>query len=318
MKHTWLDNLRLIAEYIYFKDAPALLGVSARTLTKWVNEETTPSGKHQKNIAAIAAKMRRKQAQVERHEREEATRKARRGVRETLRVVGKAKVDLPEVLPPFLRQFEVGRTGSPVFIYDFRQTPDINVSIEAMRLIMRGDVEMDDTVYQKIKRHPVAQFFRFMKSVIPQGTFFFTYKLTTAGIKVEHDGMVFSNRAIEELKRKHGAKNPITAIMLEVGTAGAGAKFESLPDGIKLMGVRYISTHWEPFCVLSGPGTCLMRTDVEMFKQWYELNDRSARREVIEVGISYPKPTEFTEEEKREDRLRGADPVTGLKYIWQD
>jgi hypothetical protein len=318
MAHTWLDNLRLIAEYVFFSDAPALLGVSRRTLTSWSKEKSVPSREHQNNIARIAGKFRRREAQIERNLRESETRQARRTVRETLRVIGKQDVHIPDVLPTFLRQFEVGKTGSAVYIYDLRGMPTVSISPEVLTLILDGVVEADAATMSLIRNHPVTQFFRFMKSVLPQGTFFLTYELTTAGIKTEKDGMFFSDRAIAELKRRYNTKNPVGAIFAEVGTAGANAKIESVKGGLKLLGVRYISTHWKPFCELSGPGTCLMRTDIDLFREWHELNDRSARREVLEVGISYPRPTEFTEEEKEEDRLRGADPVTGLKYIWQD
>jgi hypothetical protein len=232
-------------------------------------------------------------------------------------VIGKQDVHIPDVLPTFLRQFEVGKTGSAVYIYDLRGMPTVSISPEVLTLILDGVVEADAATMSLIRNHPVTQFFRFMKSVLPMGTFFLTYELTTAGIKTDKDGMFFSNRAIEELKIKHNTKNPVAAIYREVGTAGANAKIELVKGGMKLWGVRYISSHWKPFCELSGPGTCLMRTDVDLFREWHELNNKSARREVLEVGISYPRLNELTPEEKEEDRILGADPW-GLKYIWQD
>jgi hypothetical protein len=248
MKHTWLDNLRLIAEYVFFDDAPALLGVKKRELTAWARGKKTPPAAVQSDIARIAGKMRRRQAQIERIQRAEDERAARRDARATLRLIGKESLPLPEKLPTFLRQYDMGKLASPVFIYDFR----------------------DMTANQ------VMQFFAFMKRAVPQGYYFLTYEVKPGGTSAE-----------------------------------GGKKFWNT-DTMK------VSTTYQPFCVGMGAGRCLMSTDFELMEFWLKVNDPSAKRNVIEIGISYPRPVELTEEEKEYDRERGADPLTGLVYVWQD
>ena len=160
MKHTWLDNLRFIAEYIFFDDAPALLGVSKRTLKSWVTERSTPSPEHKRNIAKIAGRMRRKQAQVARYEFEAGQRHARREVRQTLIKLGHSNLKIPDYLPPLVKvRDSPGNGGSPLFIYDFR----------------------------RMKPNDVIQFFRFMKTIVPGGRFLFNYLIEKGGRYPSHD-----------------------------------------------------------------------------------------------------------------------------------
>jgi hypothetical protein len=154
MAHSWLDNLRFISEYIFYDDAPALLGVNKSVLTRYVKGTAKPSKEFQARVAKIAGKMRRKQAQIERYEREEATRHARREVRQTLIQLGHQDLKIPDVLPPLIKVRESpGNGGSPLFIYDFR----------------------------KMKPNDVLQFFRFMKTIVPGGRFLFNYLIEKGG-----------------------------------------------------------------------------------------------------------------------------------------
>lgn len=154
MKHTWLDNLRLIADYIFFSDAPALLGVSKSALTKYAKGSATPNKEVQARIAKIAGKMRRQQAQLARVEREDAERRTRREIRATLRDIGHADLKLPDYLPPIIKiRDSPGNGGSPLYIYDFR----------------------------RMKANDVLQFFRFMKTIVPGGRFLFNYLIEKGG-----------------------------------------------------------------------------------------------------------------------------------------
>lgn len=276
MKYSYLDNLRFIAEYIVFDDAPALLGVSLKTLTNWVTGKSVPSKKNQLLIEAVADRLDAEQLTA--------------SVKSALEIMGKGHLEIPPRMPPILRTHETGKLNSPVYIYDFRG----------------------------MTANEVMKFFRFMKTVAPNGYFFLTYELTHNGLADTKDGMFFSNELVDELKAIHGERSPIAAIRAELGTAGSDAKIDKLPDGYMVYGMHAVSTVWMPFCVLSGPGTCEIRTDFEFFEIWNEYNNISARRQVIECGISYPRPIELTDEEKAEDVARGADPLTGLVYIWQD
>lgn len=160
MTHTYVDNLHLIADYIFFDDAPALLGVSKSQLTRYAKGTAKPSKEIQNRIAHIAGKMRRKQAQVSRYEREEATRHARREVRQLLIQLGHADLKIPDYLPPLIKvRDSPGNGGSPLFIYDFR----------------------------KMKANDVLQFFRFMKTIVPGGRFLFNYLIEKGGRYPSHD-----------------------------------------------------------------------------------------------------------------------------------
>lgn len=276
MSYTWQQNLRFIAEYINFEDAPALLGVSLKTLTAWARETATPSRKNQLLIEAIADRLDAEQL--------------RDSVVSALKIIGRGELDIPARLPPLLRTHQSGAFGSPVYIYDFRG----------------------------ITAAGVQEFFRFMKHIAPNGYFFFTYELKTAGVSVDENGMFFSDRTVDMLKNMYQTRSPIDAIRQEIGTASAHLAIDKVRGGFSVQGIKAISTQYMPFCVLSGPGTCEIRTDFEFFEVWHEYNDPSSRREVVEVGVSYPRPLARTPEEIAEDEARGADPNSGLVYIWQD
>lgn len=154
MTHIWADNLRFISEYIFYADAPALLGVSKSQLAHYVKGSATPSKAIRDKIAKIASKMRRKEAQVARYEREEATRHARREVRQVLLKIGHADLKIPDYLPPLIKvRDSPGNGGSPLFIYDFR----------------------------KMKANDVIQFFRFMKTIVPGGRYLYNYLIEKGG-----------------------------------------------------------------------------------------------------------------------------------------
>lgn len=248
MRHTVLDNLLFIAEYVFFDDAHDLLGINKKRLTQIVKGRAKPTSSESSNISRIAARMRRKEAQVRRYQKEADRRAARRDARATLRLISKDELPLPEKLPTFLRQYDMGKLASPVFIYDFRD----------------------------MSSQQVMQFFAFMKRAVPQGYFFLTYEVKPGGTSAE-----------------------------------GGKKFWNT-DTIK------VSTTYQPFCVGIGGGRCLIQTDFELWEFYHRVNDASAKRRVIEIGVSYPRPVELTEEEREYDRRRGADPLTGLVYVWQD
>lgn len=257
MRHSWLDNLRVISEYVFYDDAPALLGARKSELARWIKGNGSPKDDVQVTIARIAGKMRRKQAQVKRFEREDVERKARREIRSTLRLLSQDELKLPDYLPPFLRYHENGMMGSPVFIYDFR----------------------------RMKQNDILQFFRFMKTILPSGVFFLTYEVKPGG------------------------------------TSPGGTK-NWYQDKTSIL-----STHYMEFCQnLAGmPGdSCAVLTDLEFLEIYNEINSVSAKRRVIECGVSYPRPKytvphyQLTPEEIADDIARGADPITGKRVIWQD
>lgn len=260
MAKTWLDNLRFISEYIFFDDAPALLGVRKSDLTKWVKGTAKPGRATQDNIAKVAGKMRRREAQVARYEREEAARQARREARQVLRQIGHSDLKLPDYLPPLIKVRESpGNGGSPLFIYDFR----------------------------RMKANDVIQFFRFMKTIVPGGRFLFNYLI------------------------EKGGRYP---------SADPRKQYELQSDMVANSG-------YMDFCQNRGdvPGdACLLLTDLELYEMWADYNDRSQGKQVLECWVTYPRPKwevehyQLTPEEIADDILRGADPVTGKRVIWQD
>jgi len=274
MKYTWQQNLRFIAEYVFFDDAPELLGVTKKKLTDWVTEKRKPSQMEQLLIEAVADKLDAQQLLET--------------VQASLEFAGHGNVPPPSQFPPFLREHVSGKYGSPVYIYDFR-----------------GITEME-----------VREFFRFIKTVAPDSNFFYTYVVTVAGI--EKDGMFFSDEMVEQLKKIHNVRSPIKAIKLELGTASAWADIDKVKGGWKVKGVRYINTKYINICALAGSNTCEIMTDDELVGLWRHYNDASARREVVEIGVSYRRPIDRTPEEIAEDIERGADPRTGLVYVWSD
>lgn len=247
-KHNYLNDLHLISEFVFYDDAPGLLGVRRGELTKWVKGRAKPSPEQITNLARIASKFRRRAGQIKRIEQAEAQRRGKREIHAQLRLLGMDNLKIPDNLPPFMRQYELGKLASPAFIYDFRE----------------------------MSPNDVMQFFRFMKTVLPSGYYFLTYEVKPGGTSAEGGKKFWNNETIK------------------------------------------VSTTYRAFCVGSGDGNCLMTTDLEFYEDWARVNDTTAKRRVIECGISYPRPIKFTEEEMESDRMRGADPVTGLKYIWQD
>lgn len=309
MRHSYLDNLRLIAEYVYYDDAPALLGIRRSDLTKYAKGRAVPSKDKQAIISRVAGKMRRRAGQLKSVEKAAATRHAKREIHDKLFEIGKPNMPIPVRLPPFLRLHETGKLASPVWIYDFRGLSPTDV----------------------------MQFFRFMKMIIPYGYYFFTYELLAKGISHGHSGdfipdaylkrhklspnikgTFFSDNYLEELKVIHNTKSPFRAIVAEVGTAAAGANMEQAAGGLFLVGVSHISTPWQPFCILKGAGICDVMTDLEFFEEYDLYNNASSGRRVLECGISYLRPIPFTKEEQAHDAELGADPITGLKYTWHD
>lgn len=290
-KHSVTDNLRLISEYVVYDDAVKLFGTTKRKLTAIVQGSAKPDKELEKRIRETAAKIRRREAQLKKNAEAEATRQAKREIHATLRLIGKPDLKIPDYLPPFLRYYDTGRMNSPVFIYDFR----------------------------KMNATRVMEFFRFMKHAVPNGYYYLTYELVAGGVEHREKGIFFSDPAVGKLKAIHKTQSPVKAIMMEIGTAAADVKFERVRDGFLVRGVSYISTKYMPFCELSGAGSCIMKLDFDFLDTYLFYNDKSARRRVLECGISYPRPlTNLTPEEIAEDEERGADPLTGLVYIWQD
>lgn len=139
--------------------------------------------------------------------------------------------------------------------------------------------------FRGLSKHDIMQFFRFMKTIIPTGQFFLTYEVFPSGTSPGGTKNYYSNR------------------------------------------VSTLSTPYEQFCVTERdmPGNeCLVKTDADFIIFYDMINDPSAKRYVIECGVSYERPKwtvphyELTPEEIADDIARGADPITGKKVIWQD
>jgi len=222
----WAENLRFISEYVYYSDAPGLLGIRRGDLTKIIRGRVKPSAVFVKRVARVAEKIRRRESQLKRYAKAEAERHARREIRQTLIALGRPDLVIPKYLLPFLRYHSHGQLGSPVYIYDFRHiTPD-----------------------------SLMKFFRFMKTVAPSGSFFLTYEVKPGG------------------------------------TSPGGAK-NYRADRVEILSTRYYQ-----FCVnLSGMAgdTCAVLTDLEFFDIYDRIHSYSAKRRVIECGISYPRTVQL-------------------------
>jgi len=317
VRNTISDDLRIIAEHVYYSDAPALLGITPERLERYVTEEAAPrpgtanyksikavaarfrsqsfqdiltvheyltiadaakltgstkraladaangratlSADVTKKLHAIAVKMRRREGQLERVAREQLDRAARRSVHAQLRAIGMFDVHLPQYLPPFLRYHEHGKQGTPVYIYDFRKV----------------------NTFER-----VSQFFRFMKTVLPSGSFFLTYAVRPGGTTLQGGKNYYVDRDI------------------------------------------IISTPYTDFCRTVGRdvpgGSCLMMTDVQFWEHYQEVGNASSGRIIIECGISHRRPPmtqphyELTPEEIAEDEAMSRDWVLGKKIIWRD
>ncbi|HEY6018372.1 MAG TPA: hypothetical protein VIY48_00270, partial [Candidatus Paceibacterota bacterium] len=244
------DNLRLIAEYVFYDDAPGLLGIAKSTLTRYVKGTLNPSAENAERIAKAADKIRRREKRLQREAAKRVEDETRRTTEQFARDHGIAE-PLPVRLPHLFTTHAETRNAAPVWVYDIR----------------------DFTL------HEVYKLLRFFKKVLPFGGYSFTWEVKPGGTSPEGGKYVHHNNAVH------------------IGHS------------------RYFM-----FCQRNDPGAgyCRVVLDADLVASYQEYHDPSAKRFVTAVAISYPRLTEFTEEEKEEDRRRGADPLTGLVYVWQD
>lgn len=246
-------------EYITLQDAAKLLDTSVAHLTAVVNGQIELNASAAKKLHVIAVKMRRREGQIKRVERETLDRAARRSVHAQLRALGMYDVHLPQYLPPFLRYHEHGKQGTPVYIYDFRKV----------------------NTFER-----VTQFFRFMKTVLPSGSFFLTYQVRPGGTTLQGGKNYYVDRDI------------------------------------------IISTPYTDFCRTVGRdvpgGSCLMMTDAQFWEHYQQVGNASSGRIIIECGITHRRPPmtqphyELTPEEIAEDEAMSRDWVLGKRIIWRD
>jgi len=253
------QDILTVHEYLTFEDATKLLGTSKRDLEAVVRGKASLTPAQSKKLHAIAVKMRRREGQIKRVTREKTDRASRRAVHDQLRAIGMADVKLPKYLPPFLRYHENGKQGTPVYIYDFRKV----------------------NTFER-----VTEFFRFMKTVLPSGSFFLTYAVRPGGTTLQGGKNYYVDRDII-------ISTPYTDFCRTVGRDVPG-------------------------------GSCLMMTDEQFYEHYTDVGDPSANRKVIECGISHRRPPmtqphyELTPEEIAEDEAMSRDWVLGKRIIWRD
>jgi hypothetical protein len=258
--------------YLDIKDAAKLLGTTpdyiSRSLERAIANKPILTDAQAAKLHELSKKIRRREGQIERVKSEDQQRKIRRATREQLRAIGKVDVPLPDYLPPFLRMHNHGKLGSAVYIYDFRK--------------MRVHWKIIDG--EKVLVNDIEEFFRFMKTVLPGGSFFLSYEVLPGGTSPQgsknyylHRDVVLSTQYIEFCKHAKDIE-----------------------------------------------GTCFMLRDSDFYDFYKEVGDVSAGRRVIECGISHPRPPhtveyfELTPDEILEDQLQERDWVSGKKIIWQD
>lgn len=250
MKYSTLDNLLLIAEYVYFEDAPGLLGIPKSALTKYVKGTAHPSAENAAKIARAASKIRRREAQIKRYADERAERAIRRKTKAFMRDMGIVE-ELPVRLPALFQHIPEKDNASPVYVYDIRG----------------------------FSLHEIYKLLRFFKKTLPHGGYSFTWEV--------HPG----------------------------GTSPDGGKYIHTQNAPHIGHSRYFM-----FCQRNDPGAgyCKVVLDEELLASYQEYHDPTRKRFVTAVAITYPTLTKFTPEEMEEDIARGADPYTGLIYVWQD
>jgi len=253
------QDILTVHEYLTFEDATKLLGTSKHDLEAVVKGRASLTPAQSKKLHAIAVKMRRREGQIKRVTREKTDRASRRAVHDQLRAIGMADVKLPKYLPPFLRYHKNGKQGTPVYIYDFRKV----------------------NTFERI-----TEFFRFMKTVLPSGSFFLTYAVRPGGTTLQGGKNYYVDRDII-------ISTPYTDFCRTVGRDVPG-------------------------------GSCLMMTDEQFYDHYTDVGDPTANRKVIECGISHRRPPmtqphyELTPEEIAEDEAMSRDWVLGKRIIWCD
>lgn len=250
MTHSVLDNLRLIAEYIYFDDAVNLLGISKSVLTRYVKGTANPSPENAEKIKRAASKIRRREAQVKHNVQATTERELRRNTKRFLRD-NNIEEELPPRLPKLFNTIAEARNASPVYVYDIR-----NFTL-----------------------HEIYKLLRFFKKTLPHGGYSFTWEVKPGG------------------------------------TSPGGGKYNHVNNGVHIGHSRYFM-----FCQRNDPGAgfCKVVLDEELIASYQDYHDPTAKRYVTAVAVTYPRPIQFTPEEMAEDVARGADPFTGLVYVWQD
>jgi hypothetical protein len=250
LKHSTIENLRLIAEYIFFDDAPRLLGIPKSTLTRYAKGSAKPSAANAEKIKHAATKIRRREGQIRRNEKAKAEREVRRDTKRFMRDNGIEEA-LPPRLPQLFNTIAASRNASPVYVYDIRD----------------------------FSLHDAYKLLRFFKKTLPHGGYSFTWEVKPGG------------------------------------TSPGGGKYNHVQNNVHIGHSRYFM-----FCQRNDPGAgyCKVVLDEELIASYQEYHDPSAKRHVTAVAITYPRPIQFTAEEMAEDVARGADPLTGLVYVWQD
>lgn len=318
MKHTPLDNLRLIAEYVYFADAPALLGIPRWLLTRYAHGQN-PNPANAAKIAAAAEKIRRREAQVKRLEREKAEREYRRVARkeeqldrdrwrQALMAHG-IELPMPQRIPRLLRVHDVGQVGSPVYIYEMNA---LVRAIEAYRLISEDDLHhwreegKESKALQIVLRYfnpdrevqeywkdegipdPLTDldlFYDLLRHILPMGQAFLTYEVCPGGT-TEQGGRV--------------TKDERNLRMTDTGC------------------YTLSTTYWQFW--RDRPGgidEVIVNSAVRFIEFFNEINDASKKRRVIEMGVTFPVITRWSVSEKARFAREGLNPVWGVKINFE-
>lgn len=315
MRNTPANDLRLIAEYVAYQDAPELLGIAPDVLERYVKGISRPGAKHAAIIERQADAFRSPEfndlLDVSQYLAFEDAADLLGVTAGRLRAVVRGKAYLEPEQSSKLhriakkirrREGQVKRIGREELERAARRSVH-----DQLRAIGMPDVPLPDYLPPFLRSHShgrletpvyiydfrkantyekITQFFRFMKTVLPGGAFFLTYEVLPSGTSPNGGKNFYANQNI------------------------------------------ILSTHYMEFCRTVGNdipgGSCLMMTDNEFYDFYTDISDISAGRRVIEVGISHRRPPmtqahyQLTPEEIAEDMAEGRDWVLGKRIIWQD
>jgi hypothetical protein len=319
MKHSVIENLRLIAEYVYYSDAPALLGIPRSALTKYARG-ASPKKSNAEKIARLATKIRRRESQIKRYAREKAERVSRREYRKSELIRRQqwrdtlAKYDyhleLPYRIPALLRDSSFHPEVPPLMTYDlqtvgaaideYNQMTDEEFDewstdgIESKRLkrllnyFMPGDDDLEEwkRFGMPSPRIDLERFYDAMRHVMPKGMCFFRYEVQPGGT-TEQGGRIVDD----------------------------GDQLRMYNKDVFVINTEYF--YFNPYTSRNVPKLTLRVESVDKFMFRYDrANDHTQKRRAIEVTVTYPKMKTWNVKDLEFIAQEGLHPFWGAHFIF--